>query len=67
MISDADREQACQLFLSHTNMVYISTVMDDGEERTALFDDDGDAIAIGPEDLLRSMAATHGLVLLTKQ
>lgn len=67
MNQDQRREQACELFLSHTNMAYISPIEWDGELQSALYDDDGEAFAIGHPDLLRMVAHTNGLVLLTRQ
>ncbi|MQB37613.1 hypothetical protein DXT97_12505 [Agrobacterium tumefaciens] len=63
---DDPREQACTRFLEPTNAAYIGKINDNGDIRSALFDDEGEPLAIGSEITLRQVAVTNGFVVVSR-
>lgn len=66
MTADDAREQACTRFLEPTNAAYIGKINDNGDIRSALFDDEGEPLAIGSEITLREVAMTNGFVVVPR-
>lgn len=65
-IDDGPREQACTRFLEPTNAAYIGKINDNGDIRSALFDDEGEPLAIGNELTLYQIAMTNGFVVVSR-
>lgn len=66
MTSAEERETACAAFLRPSVMSYAVPVVEDGESRWMLCDDDGDPLVISSLDMIRTIALEAGLVLCSR-
>lgn len=66
MTSPDERDAACEAFLRPMGLGYAVPVVDDGDNRWMLCDDDGDPILISSLDMIRTVALEAGLVLCSR-
>ena len=63
MSTAEERDAACAAFLEPQGLGYARQVIDDGDIRWMLFDDEGDPLVISSLDMVRTVAIEAGLVL----